>query len=286
MGAVRVKTIIAHIRLFRPLNLLTGAFAVYVCSANLRSLYQTSELTFAILTVVGYNAAANSLNDFIDFKIDQVNRPNRPLTAGLVKRNTALIFSVLLFVGGSVTALFLSKLAAMIAILIVLPLIILYNLKLKQLPLVGNIVIALILGLTFVYSGAVFGNIKPMIIPCFLAFGLTFVRELVKDMEDMEGDRLAGLTTFPIIAGFNRAGKLTALFAVMIGVGALTPYMMGIYSFWYLAFLVLGVEIPLIILVVLFMKSPEKLNFSLASKTLKISTILGIIAIYCGSTYV
>ena len=69
-----MKTIIAHIRLFRPLNLLTGAFAVYVSSAILRSLYQTSELTFAILTVVGYNAAANSLNDFIDLKIDQVNR--------------------------------------------------------------------------------------------------------------------------------------------------------------------------------------------------------------------
>ena len=281
-----MKTIIAHIRLFRPLNLLTGAFAVYVSSAILRSLYQTSELTFAILTVVGYNAAANSLNDFIDLKIDQVNRPNRPLTTGLVKRNTALIFSVLLFVGGSVTALFLSKLAAMIAILIVLPLIISYNLKLKQFPLVGNIVIALILGLTFVFSGAVFGNIKPMIIPCFLAFGLTLVRELVKDIEDIEGDRLAGLTTFPIIAGFNRAGKLTALFAVMIGVGALIPYMMGIYSFWYLVFLVLGVETPLVTLVVLLMKSPEKLNFSLASKVLKISTILGIVAIYCGSTYV
>ena len=281
-----MKTIIAHIRLFRPLNLLTGAFAVYVSSAILRSLYQTSELTFAILTVVGYNAAANSLNDFIDLKIDQVNRPNRPLTTGLVKRNTALIFSVLLFVGGSVTALFLSKLAAMITILIVLPLIISYNLKLKQLPLVGNIVIALILGLTFIFSGAVFGNIKPMIIPCFLAFGLTLVRELVKDIEDIEGDRLAGLTTFPIIAGFNRAGKLTALFAVMIGVGALIPYMMGIYSFWYLVFLVLGVETPLVTLVVLLMKSPEKLNFSLASKVLKISTILGIVAIYCGSTYV
>ena len=281
-----MKTIIAHIRLFRPLNLLTGAFAVYVSSAILRSLYQTSELTFAILTVVGYNAAANSLNDFIDLKIDQVNRPNRPLTTGLVKRNTALIFSVLLFIGGSVTALFLSKLAAMITILIVLPLIISYNLKLKQFPLVGNIVIALILGLTFVFSGAVFGNIKPMIIPCFLAFGLTLVRELVKDIEDIEGDRLAGLTTFPIIAGFNRAGKLTALFAVMIGVGALIPYMMGIYSFWYLVFLVLGVETPLVTLVVLLMKSPEKLNFSLASKVLKISTILGIVAIYCGSTYV
>ena len=281
-----MKTIIAHIRLFRPLNLLTGAFAVYVSSAILRSLYQTSELTFAILTVVGYNAAANSLNDFIDLKIDQVNRPNRPLTTGLVKRNTALIFAVLLFVGGSVTALFLSKLAAMITILIVLPLIISYNLKLKQFPLVGNIVIALILGLTFVFSGAVFGNIKPMIIPCFLAFGLTLVRELVKDIEDIEGDRLAGLTTFPIIAGFNRAGKLTALFAVMIGVGALIPYMMGIYSFWYLVFLVLGVETPLVTLVVLLMKSPEKLNFSLASKVLKISTILGIVAIYCGSTYV
>ena len=110
--------------------------------------------------------------------------------------------------------------------------------------------------------------------------------EDMEDMEDMEGDRLAGLTTFPIIAGLNRAGKLTALFAVIIGVGALAPYMMDIYSFWYLAFLVLGVETPLVSLVVLFMKSPEKLNFSLASKILKISTILGIIAIYCGSTYV
>jgi len=60
----------------------------------------------------------------------------------------------------------------------------------------------------------------------------------------------------------------------------------GIYSFWYLAFLVLGVETPLVILVVLIMKSPEKINFSLASKVLKISTILGIIAIYYGSTYV
>jgi hypothetical protein len=62
--------------------------------------------------------------------------------------------------------------------------------------------------------------------------------------------------------------------------------MVGIYSFWYLAFLVLGVETPLVTLVVLIMKSPEKINFSLASKVLKISTILGIIAIYYGSTYV
>ena len=76
MGTVRVKTIIAHIRLFRPLNLLTGAFSVYVSSAILRSLYQTSELTFAILTVVCYNAASNSLNDFIDFpRFSMINVP-------------------------------------------------------------------------------------------------------------------------------------------------------------------------------------------------------------------
>jgi geranylgeranylglycerol-phosphate geranylgeranyltransferase len=275
----------AHVKLFRPLNLFIGAFSVFISSAILKSLGNTQGLSLALLTVIFYNAGANALNDFIDQKTDQLNRPDRPIPSAAVSPKSALTSSMFLFIFGSVSASFLPLHAIIIAILIVLPLIILYNLKLKQLPLIGNITIALILGLTFIFSGTVFGNIKPMIIPCLLAFGLTLVRELVKDIEDMKGDHLAGLTTFPIIAGVNCAGKLTALLAVMIGVGALTPYVMGIYSVWYLAFLVFGVEIPLVTLVVLFMKSPNELNFSFASKALKISTILGIVAIYFGTAY-
>ena len=112
-----------------------------------------------------------------------------------------------------------------------------------------------------------------MLIPCFLAFGLTFVREIIKDIEDTAGDQLEGVSTFPIIAGLNKAKNLSVILAILIGFGSLLPYFSGIYSLWYLIFLILGVEIPLVMLVVLIMKSPSKKTCSFLSKLLKVSIV-------------
>ena len=280
-----MKILTAHVKLFRPLNLFIGAFSVFISSAILKSLYFTQELSLAILTVIFYNAGANSLNDFIDQKIDQLNRPNRPLPSKAVSSKYALISSIILFISGSISVLFLSVDAKIIALFVVLPLIIVYNIKLKKLPLIGNAIISAILGLTFLFSGAVFGNMNKMLIPCFLAFGLTFVREIIKDIEDIAGDQLEGVSTFPIIAGLNKAKNLTVILAILIGFGSLLPYSYGIYSLWYLIFLILGVEIPLVMLVVLIMKSPSKKTYSFLSKLLKVSIVFGIFAIYFGSIY-
>ena len=133
-----MKNLTAHVKLFRPLNLFIGAFSVFISSAILKSLYFTRELSLAILTVIFYNAGANSLNDFIDQKIDQLNRPNRPLPSRAVSTKYALISSIILFISGSISVLFLSVDAKIIALFVVLPLIIVYNIKLKKLPLIGK----------------------------------------------------------------------------------------------------------------------------------------------------
>ena len=130
-----MKILTAHVKLFRPLNLFIGAFSVFISSAILKSLYFTQELSLAILTVIFYNAGANSLNDFIDQKIDQLNRPNRPLPSKAVSPKYALVSSIILFISGSISVLFLSVDAKIIALFVVLPLIIVYNIKLKKLPL-------------------------------------------------------------------------------------------------------------------------------------------------------
>ena len=98
----------------------------------------------------------------------------------------------------------LNKNSQLVSIGISLPLIIGYNAKLKKFPLIGNIVVALILSLSFIYAGFVFDNIKPLIIPAVLAFGLTLIREIVKDMADVIGDKSVGLKTFPIVYGENK----------------------------------------------------------------------------------
>ncbi len=277
-----MKKFFAHIRLLRPINLLTGAFAVWVSGAILNELHQRAELLFAVMTVVLYNAAANALNDYLDVDADRINHPNRPLSTDLVQRKTALILSVLLSVSGSVTALFLPVQATVLAIVVTLPLMIIYNIKLKKLPLVGNAVIAYILGLTFLFSGAAFGNMQPMIIPAMLAFGLTLLRELVKDIEDIDGDTRSGLNTYPVIFGLENAEKLVIGLSFLIAIGILYPWWLGIYGRLYLLAVIAGVEIPLVIITVLFIKDSSDRYAGIATKLLKLSTIAGVLAIYLG----
>jgi geranylgeranylglycerol-phosphate geranylgeranyltransferase len=250
----------------------------------LQVLDQVTLLVAAILVVVCYNAGANAINDYCDIEIDRINRPERPLTTGLVSSTFALWIAVLLFVIGSVIAFMLPVLATGIAVLLAMPLMIFYSFTFKGLPLVGNIIIAFILGLTFIFAGAVFSNISPLIIPSFLAFGLTLLRELVKDIADYEGDMEISLRTYPIKVGVERAVKQSIRLAVVIGISTLLPYFVGYYTLAYLILLILGVEIPLFIIVLSFVKNPTVNSARTGSSLLKFSTISGLLAVWAGSS--
>ena len=133
----------------------------------------------------------------------------------------ALSFAIILFIIGSVTAFQLPFYAMLTAVGIVMPLIIIYSLRLKGTPLLGNITVAVILGLTFIFCGLAFNKLGPMVIPAILAFGLTLVRELIKDIADVEGDNSAGLKTLPLVIGKNKAITFAVINTVLIGLVAL-----------------------------------------------------------------
>lgn len=270
----------SHINLLRPVNLFTSAFAMVVCASILNGLHDTNTLLMTVLIVVCYNAAANAYNDVVDYKTDVINRPKRPLVTGHVKINTAMTIAVILFVIGSGLTFALNQTAQFIAVGLALPTMIIYSRYLKGTPLVGNAVVAFILGLSFIFSGAAFGQITTMIIPACLAFGLTFVRELVKDMADIEGDLQAGLNTFPVQAGLGKSAKVTVFAAFIIGVGAIIPFIKSYYGWPYLIILVLGVEIPLGMIVFSFLKGPAVEQAKRFSEVLKFSTITGLMAFF------
>jgi len=274
-----LSLILGFIKLLRPLNIAVAAFAVLVSAYILGVYEQYYILTCVVIVVIAYNGAANAFNDYCDYEIDLINRPNRPLSRGMITSFQALIIAVILFAIGSVTAFQLPFYARVTAVGIAMPLIIIYSMRIKGTPLLGNIAVAMILGLTFVFCGLAFNKLGPMIMPAVLAFGLTLVRELIKDIADVEGDNSAGLKTLPLVIGKNKAITVAMIKAVLIGLVSLIPYYLNIYGNYYLILLVIGVEIPLAIVVVLFMKSPSISTARQSEKLLKFSTIIGLTAI-------
>ena len=271
--------ILGFIKLLRPLNIAVAAFSVLVSAYILGVYEQYYILTYVIIVVIAYNGAANAFNDYCDYEIDLINRPNRPLSRGMITSFQALCFAVILFAIGSVIAFQLPFYASLTAVGIAMPLIIIYSIRIKGTPLLGNIAVAMILGLTFVFCGLAFNKLGPMIMPAILAFGLTLVRELIKDIADVEGDNYAGLKTLPLVIGKNKAITVAMIKAVLIGLVSLIPYYLNIYGNYYLILLVIGVEIPLAIVVVLFMKSSSITTARQSEKLLKFSTIMGLTAI-------
>ncbi|MFQ6615720.1 MAG: geranylgeranylglycerol-phosphate geranylgeranyltransferase [Fidelibacterota bacterium] len=277
-----MRSLISLLVLFRPLNLLLATLTVLVSAAVLDALNQTGSILKAVLTVVTLNAAANAFNDVRDLETDRINRTRRPLPRGTVSPGTALGSSVVLFLTGAAVSVFLPPSAFVIALFGAIPLMVAYSMWFKGWPLVGNITIAVILGLTFIFSGAALGKPLGMLVPALLAFGFTLIRELIKDMADLEGDRLAGLRTFPVRFGLVPSVRLAVVFICILCLGALVPYWVGIYGYGYLTVLVFGIEIPLLFIVFLLMKSSAVGTCRVSSQILKGCIFAGLLAVYLG----
>jgi geranylgeranylglycerol-phosphate geranylgeranyltransferase len=278
-----MNTFFYHIKLLRPLNVFTSGLAMVIGSGILGTLNDIGTLLLVMAVVMCFAGAANALNDVVDYEIDKINRPMRPLPSGFVKKRTALFISILLFSMGTLACLELSEAAKVIGIVIAMPFMVLYSKYLKGMPLIGNMIVAFILGLSFLFCGAAFNNMSPMWIPMILAFGLTLVRELVKDIADMEGDQSVGLKTFPITAGIEKSIQLSIFLSACIGMGAFIPYLYGTYGIWYGILLILGVEIPLGVVVVSLLNNPGISSATHGARILKFSTLIGLIAIYAGT---
>ena len=93
--------------------------------------------------VVFFTVRANVLNDYIDYETDKINRPDRSIVIGEITKKQALYFSLISFIIGIYFALRLSCDSQIISLIISLPLLLLYNAKIKNYPLIGNIIVSL-----------------------------------------------------------------------------------------------------------------------------------------------
>ncbi|PGF14936.1 geranylgeranylglycerol-phosphate geranylgeranyltransferase [Natrinema sp. CBA1119] len=224
------------LELTRPVNVIAAGVLTFIGSFVAGGV---TEEPIAVAAAVGATAlavgAGNAINDYFDREIDRINQPERAIPRGAVSPRGALAFSVVLFAGAVVLALALPRLAIGIAIVNLLALIA-YTEFFKGLPGLGNALVAYLVGSTFLFGAAAIegGEIGPAVVLFVLAAIATLTREIIKDVEDLEGDREEGLRTLPIAIGERRALAIAALLLVAAVVASPIPYLREEFGVAYL----------------------------------------------------
>jgi geranylgeranylglycerol-phosphate geranylgeranyltransferase len=167
------------------------------------------DLLLAAGSTACVTAAGNALNDVGDRESDRRNHPDRPLVTGeLSVASARASVAILLVAAVALVAPQLGQHPALGAILAVaIGVLLAYELKFKAIGLVGNLEVALLTGLVFLYGAAAVGSLLPTLSLGAMAFFATASREVIKDMEDAAGD--TDRSTFPRTHG-PRASTLLA----------------------------------------------------------------------------
>jgi len=277
-----IEKLTAIVKIVRPLNFLITFISVIVAAVICLPGHSIELNVFlAALSASLVMASGNIINDIYDIDIDRVNKPSRPLPSGKISIKEAYIL-YFVFIAASVFISSLLNEKAIAIVLVSILLLFLYSKYLKRIPLVGNITVAILTGLVFIFGGVVVENLAAAIVPAVFAFLINLIREIVKDMEDVEGDKKAGVITFPIKFGSLKSKLFISLITISLILYTLYPFITQLYKIEYFIIVMVIVN-PLLVycLKILFADESVK-NLKKISNLLKLSMVFGLIAIYVG----
>ena len=210
------------LRLIRVQNLLIVVLTQFLARLFLvgpksEIIHSLTDPTIWILSLstVCIAAAGYIINDYFDVKIDLINKPDRVVIGRYLKRRVAMSVHQVLNVIGCLLGLYLSRWVFLVDVVSV-SLLWFYSAQFKRQPLIGNIVISLLTALSFIVMAVYYRqNTEMLLIYALFSFGVTLVREIIKDMQDKRGDARFGCRTLPIVWGLRRTKYLLY---VLIGV--------------------------------------------------------------------
>lgn len=272
----------SYIALIRPVNFIITGISIYVsCLLAGGTHAQFIQMLFASLGGALIGAGGMVINDIFDIEIDRINKPNRPLPSGAISKYDAAMYYAALSGAGLMMSAYTTTVAAVIAFTAV-PAIFLYSYKFKATPLFGNLLVGTLTGLAFIYGGAAVGNIQKAIMPALFAFLINVGREIIKDMEDVEGDEKNRIVTYPIKYGMKRSAVVATLFLTGVIISTFIPIALGLYGIKFIIAVNLGVNIVILYVLFSLWKNQTSKNLNFLSNILKWDMLVGLLAIYLG----
>ena len=208
---------------------------------------------FPIISVFLITVSGNVINDYFDFEIDKINKPKRPIPSGKISKKTAFYIYLSLLILGLIFSSLISVNFFILAIFNSL-IIFLYSYKFKK-TLIGNFADSWLAVSVFLSPVLIFGTFQDLIyskiiILALIAFFGNYGREILKDVEDVKGDKKQKAKTIPIVFGKNTAICLGKMLILIGGLLLFVPYFIKIFSelYFFLSLICFGVCIYILTL--------------------------------------
>lgn len=280
-----MKTLLGYVELARPLNGIIAFISAWLGGlfASAGGLENLADIRLWLVSVSALVllSAGNAINDYCDYDIDCINRVSRPLPSGRIRKRDALIFALCLIALGIGLGACINVYALGIAMLVSTA-VVTYAFWLKRAPFIGNLVVSGLTGLTFIAGGVAIESVEGTLVPAAFAFLFTLPREIVKDLEDTEGDIKNGVRTLAILNP-QLAVNLTLGFLGAVILFSPMPYLFGWYSVLYLVAVVLGVDLVILYLGIRLWRDASKANCTFIQRWMKWDIFVGLGAIYLGT---
>ncbi|PWG04361.1 geranylgeranylglycerol-phosphate geranylgeranyltransferase [Polaribacter aquimarinus] len=300
----------AFLKLIRYKNLLmvllTMIFTKYALIHSFLKETYLSHLEFSLLalSVVLITAGGYIINDIYDIETDKINKPNKVFINVTISKKNAWKSYYLLTFFGLILGLYISKnhnfpINSFIFIFTIIGLFF-YSKFFKKLPIIGNLMVSSFIWL-MILQISIFEYIKVdnghdfvsyinlhknnsfrlstvIYTFAFFAFQTTFIREIIKDIEDINGDLKLNAKTLPIVIGRKRASKV-AFFSS----GLLLIFLLIVLQFFqsdmlFLSYGIVLVLLPLLYFMYLLWTAENKKDFSKLSSLMKVIMLFGILS--------
>ena len=311
-----------YLQLLRVGNLTFVAILIYVMekwvATPLLQLEQFGELmpwwilTLLIVSVIGIAAGGYVINDYFDVKIDRINRPDNLVVTRIISRDAAMnLFYGLTAVGviaGTVVAWWAHSWTLLFTYIVIPGLLWFYSASYKRMFLVGNLVVAFasaIVPLLVAIANAdylhhLYQNAlaySPIVGELYVwtggfaafAFLLTWVREIVKDIEDIEGDREMECRTLPIVWG-DKVAKIIATILLVVIATLIVYILFAVLPFSHewkslpTRYVVFGLIVPILCSIVLLWAANNRTEYHRVQTIIKFAMFMGMLFSYVIAT--
>lgn len=280
------RKISGAVQLFRPeLSFAAGICVIVGEIIALGSIPLIQNLFSGFICGFFISSSALILNDYFDIEVDRVNAPNRPLPAGIISSQEVIALTIIATILGLVASASISIFALVIGIILWI-VGVLYNWKLKETGLLGNLMVSFSVALTFILGGIVVGDPwnKIVLIFSIMAFFIDLGEEIAADAMDIDGDKKRNSKSIAIKKGRKFALSISSiLFSLVILISFIPIYFSWLGISYLLMILISDVIIFSSVLKLLRSRTSEEGHFCI--KQIYRGALFGLLAFTIGQLF-
>ncbi len=254
----------------------------------------TPHFFLLMLCTILITAGGNAVNDLYDVEIDKINKPRQQIVGRIISIEDTYRIYIIIVLLGALIAGYLAWHLGRISLFAIYPLACFllwsYSRWFKRLPISGNLIVSLFVACVplvllipewknIIYTSFI-NSLEHKLVWSFAAFAFAtnLLREFVKDIEDVKGDKQIGANTLAVILGPERGRNWALAFSFLLLCGFVfwISIIIDKVSFFNLMYFSIALVLPLLTIIGLLWKAKSRIDFKRISLWIKILIVLGL----------